>query len=228
MSPRNEPAPGAEPGAGDKVDNDDDEAILRAGADNLLSFAECLDLLDLDDDELLSFGTQEKAQDTFIGRQYAVAHLKKMSLDAYADHDVWCGLQPMRKVAKRGSNKDVLRLVALYADLDLAENKIPTVEGIAKVIDTLSDMVGATPVYITFSGHGYQPVWQIDPDDGSDLQRMLPLLQGWGQLVKQVAATHGGTADGVFDPARILRVPGTTNWKDPAAPVTTWAKAVGR
>jgi len=54
---------------------------------------------------------------------------------------------------------------------------------------------------------------------------MLPLLQGWGSLVKQVAASHGGSADGVFDPARILRVPGTTNWKNPQVPVAAWAKA---
>lgn len=221
MSARDAGAPGVEPGA--RAIPHDDTAMLPPRPAKTLTFAQCLDLLDLDDAERLSFGTGAKLGREFSGRQYTVGRLKALDLTDHADHNVWCGLQPMRQSTARGTNKDVLRIAALYADLDLDEDKIPTVDAIKDVIDGLSGMLGATPTYITFSGHGYQPVWKVDPDDSRDLTRMLPLLKGWGRLVKQVAAHHGGSADGVFDPARILRVPGTTNWKNVHVPVDTWA-----
>lgn len=39
--------------------------------------------------------------------------------------------------------------------------------------------------------------------------------------MKLVAVAHGGAADSVFDLARVLRMPGTVNHKDPTAPVAT-------
>jgi hypothetical protein len=221
MTLRNEPAPGGRPGAGRSCDSDNHSVTPRP--DKTLTFAQCLDLLELDDDELLSFGTQSKGGGDFSGRQYKVGHLKAIDVSAYADHNVWCGLQPMRKAVARGKNSDVVRIAALYADLDLDANKIPTVDAIRRVIDGLSAMLAAEPSYITFSGHGYQPVWKVDSDDSRDLDVMMPMLKGWGRLVKQVATVHGGSADSVFDPARILRVPDTTNWKNVRVPVGTWA-----
>lgn len=218
-----ERAPGAGSTGGEDLAAAGSVSTLPPRPDKTLTFAQCLDLLELDDDELLSFGTSTKLGREFSGRQYRVGHLKAMNIDAYENHNVWCGLQPMRKASARGKNTDVLRIAALYADLDLDANKIPTVDAIRLVIDGLSAMLDTAPTYITFSGHGYQPVWKVDPDDSRDLDVMTPLLKGWGRLVKQVATVHGGSADSVFDPARILRVPDTTNWKNVHVPVDTWA-----
>ena len=165
MNPRDAAAPGGQPGAGGSCDGDTTSVTRRP--DKTLTFAQCLDLLDLHDDEWLSFGTEPRVNGRFHGRQFQVGHLKALDLAAYENHNVWCGLQPMRKVAKRGGNVDVLRIAALFADLDIDPQKIPTYEALVKVVDLLSDMVGDAPVYVTFSGHGFQPVWKVDPDDSA-------------------------------------------------------------
>jgi hypothetical protein len=44
-------------------------------------------------------------------------------------------------------------------------------------------------------------VWALERLE--DPERAKALVQRWGQLVKQVATAHGGSADSVFDLARV-------------------------
>lgn len=188
------------------------------------TLAHCLGLLDLDDGEYLSYGVQPPGGD-FKGSQRTVATLKALDPGTLTGYNAWCGVQPMiRKAAGRGSESDVVRLVALFADLDVGPTKLPTDAACIEVIRALSDMLGALPVYVVHSGHGYQPVWALERDDqAEDMPAMRALIRRWGQLVKQVAAAHGGTADSVFEASRVLRIPGTVNLKDPEVPVLVTA-----
>ena len=199
------------------------------------TLAHCLGLLDLDDGECLSFGVQRPGGE-FEGSQQTVAELKALDLSTLTGYNAWCGLQPMaRKAYGRGSEADVLRLAALFADLDVGPTKLPTDQACIEVIKALSDMLGTRPVYVVASGHGYQPVWAVDRHtiDGNtdpqveDMPAMRALIRRWGRLVKQVAATHGGTADSVFEASRVLRIPGTVNLKDPEVPVLVTAMDSG-
>lgn len=188
--------------------------------------ADCLDVLGLEDHEVLSIGVQPEGG-RFRGSQITVKDLKQLDMSEYRDCNVWAGLQPMRKADKRGTSGDVVRIVALPADLDVAENKMPTDQDCMDVIQALSNMLASRPVYVVASGHGYQPVWAVDPEDSTDLERMRPLLERWGKLVQQVAVIHGGSAESVSDPARLMRASGGINWKDRAKPVPTSATLTG-
>ena len=203
-----------------------DPSVFGGSETTGATLTDCLNSLGLKDHDLLSFGV-EPLDGKFKGSQKTVEELRRLDMTELRDCNVWVGLQPVRKAAGRGTSNDVERIVALPADLDVGENKIPTDQGCMDVIDALSSMMGTKPVYVVASGHGYQPVWAVDPEDASDLDRMRPLLTRWGNLVQQVAVQHGGSADSVFDPARLLRAPGGINWKDAAKPVPTSATLTG-
>ncbi|WP_138733081.1 hypothetical protein [Modestobacter excelsi] len=139
--------------------------------------------------------------------------------------DVWWGVNPVSPTTSgRGSVAEVTRLAAIYADLDVKPGGLPTITAAWAVVADLATMLGAEPVAVIGSGHGLQPVWAIDPDDG-DLTgdrraAAVALLRRFGRLVGNVAERHGGQVDAVFDLARVLRVPGTVNRKAEPVPVT--------
>jgi len=119
----------------------------------------------------------------------------------------------------------VTRLSALFADLDVKPGGLATMRAATDVVNVISELLGTKPAAIIMSGHGLQPLWTLDPeDDDAHLDddnrgRAVALLRRFGRLVWHVASTRGGHVDSVFDLARILRVPGTVNVKDPAVPV---------
>lgn len=139
--------------------------------------------------------------------------------------DVWFGVCPVRgdlPPGRRGTAADVLRVPALWADLDA---KTPpagmgTPAGCTAVVDKLAGLLRAQPAAVVGSGTGgVHPYWRLTPYPPAEHRRALSLLRRWGVLVRAVAAEHGGGADNVFDAARVLRVPGTTNHKPGGGPV---------
>jgi len=134
---------------------------------------------------------------------------------------VWFGVNPvgldLHLGGPRGTGKDVARIVALYADLDVKPGGCPDLDTAWVIIGEVSDVLGTRPVAIIHSGHGLQPIWRTDLDPKID----VALLRQHGRLVRSIAADHGTKVDSVFDLARVLRVPGTTSHKYPDAPVAT-------
>lgn len=130
---------------------------------------------------------------------------------------VWFGVQPMAPPlgSGRGGSRDVLGLRALYADLDYcAEGKVGGMlpETAMDIIEALSVIIGGGPAAIVASGYGVQPYFVLDAEC-SVVEGSL-LLARWRALVMNVAKAHGATVDsGVYDLARILRVPGPPNLK---------------
>ncbi|WP_142393943.1 hypothetical protein [Mycobacterium kansasii] len=146
--------------------------------------------------------------------------------------DVWFGVNPTtgptRTNAGRGADAEVTRLSSLYADLDIGEGKCASREVAESIIAELSEILGTDPVAVTDSGGGLHPYWPLADahlPPGRNGTYFKPLLSRWKRLVQQIAKKHGAKVDSVFDPARVLRVPGTFNRKPeaqgkPAIPVT--------
>lgn len=133
--------------------------------------------------------------------------------------DCWFSVNPLRRIPEegRGTAADVARLAAVFADLDVKPSGVPSMEAAGLVISDLSDLLGTRPTAIVLSGHGYQPYWRLE--DGPAGPEARALLRRFGRLVAHVAEVRGGHVDPVYDLARVLRVPGTINYKSLPVPV---------
>ena len=143
----------------------------------------------------------------------APARIAELPADAYVYFGVNPVAGPARTNAGRGKTRDVTRLVALWADLDVKDGGCATTDVAHQIIDDLSELIGTHPSAITRSGGGLQPYWPIHDEADVDPDSTRSLLARWKVLVQAVAAQHGAKVDVVFDAARVLRVPGTYNCK---------------
>lgn len=135
--------------------------------------------------------------------------------------NVYLMVNPTDGVLKgRGAATAVTALSALWADLDYKDGGLANYEAATEVIKMLSSMVNCQPVAIVHSGHGLQPYWAVEDGEISDSNRnyIMGVLKRWGQLVERVAEIQGGHVDSVYDLPRVLRAPGTVNFKDPSHP----------
>ena len=105
--------------------------------------------------------------------------------------------------------------------MDVKEGAFPDLDKAAEFVGVLSDMIGTRPSVLIHSGHGLQPLWPIE-DGELDTQvqwaRAYRLSRRFGRLATSVAGNFSASLDNVSDLTRVLRVPGTTNWKDPKDP----------
>lgn len=154
------------------------------------------------------------------------------------DRNVWFSLNPGttgyrtlpdgRVVpTQRVTRATVTRLAALHADLDIggAGKTIPNLQAAQSIVTDLSTMLGTPPIAIIGSGHGYQPIWAIQVQDSIAGDEAGELLKRWGALVKQAAEMYGGQVDSVFELARLVRAPGSINYKH--TPVAATATMLG-
>lgn len=124
-------------------------------------------------------------------------------------------------IPSRGSTADVTAVRALWADLDIKTGGMPSAGAAKSVMKELATMLGARPVAIVRSGHGFQPRWRLTQDSYVHMHEFAGLIERFGRLVQVVAERFGGKADAVYDMARIIRAPYTTNIKPELAPVET-------
>lgn len=142
--------------------------------------------------------------------------------------DVWFGLCPIRadvtlSPGQRGTAAQIARIPALWCDLDAkpAPAGMGSTAGCIGVAAEISKTLRAGPAAMVASGTGGLHVyWRLARYPEVEHPRAVGLLRRFGILVQVVARAAGGGADNVFDPARILRVPGTTNLKPGGGPVT--------
>ena len=141
-------------------------------------------------------------------------------------YNAWFEINPsnFNRPTGRSNADDISRLTALYADLDYKTkpNGMSSLPEAMEVVEALSSIIGYQPSAIVYTGGGIHPYWPILDGEINDVNRadMMKRLKRWGALVKLTAASHGGDADSVYDLPRILRVPGSLNWKE-AAPRPT-------
>lgn len=133
---------------------------------------------------------------------------------------------PERHNQGRGREREVSRLAALYLDVDVKDGAFPDLDKAVEYVRVLSGMVGTRPSLVIYSGHGLQPVWPIEDgelDTDEKWSRAYRLSRRFGRLASKVASDFSANLDNVSDLSRVLRVPGTKNWKDPATPAEVYA-----
>jgi putative DNA primase/helicase len=195
-----------------------------AGSGASISFADLLD--ELGHDTFTAIGMKP------VGGEFSATvtdTADAAGMATVSDADVWFGVCPVEGPVRRGrgSADQVTALPALWADIDVKAGACADLGQAVDVIGAISEAIGSRPTVMIFSGHGFQPLWTIDdPEeaqfggDAAKRERAATLLRRWGQLVRTVGAQRDIALDSVFDLARILRVPGTTNHKsEPTFPV---------
>lgn len=195
-------------------------APLRAadsvGELSLLSLL--LDVLGYGPDEFVSIAHKgRQSGDEFTTTVTVPSRVEAVLSDLSGEQcDVWFGVNPTsgpeRVGAGRGKTEDITRLAALIADLDAKGDA--DAAACAAIVDELSDILGTRPSAVVESGNGgLHPYWPIADGEITDTPAMAAFVKRWGRLVKAVARRHGAAADSVFDLPRVMRAPGTTNWK---------------
>jgi hypothetical protein len=122
--------------------------------------------------------------------------------------EVYYGVNPRR--GRDGTKAGVAWLTCLYADADDKH-----FGGDSQASYDAIMAFELIPTGIVRSGHGWQPYWELDewlentPDNQAVIERTLRRLY-----------MRLGGLDSVQDVSRILRVPGTANWKHPSEPLS--------
>jgi len=110
--------------------------------------------------------------------------------------DAYYGVQP--RIGRNGTANATSPLVStLWADLDGKD----FVGGKEEALSALVPLIPG-PAIIVDSGHGYHAYWLLDREIAWSVAH---------DLMKGIAQAVNG--DSVYDAARVMRIPGTLNWK---------------
>ncbi len=124
-----------------------------------------------------------------------------------------------RNFGRRNSSSDIVAIVGLWADIDLAapwraEKPLPRTVDEAR---TILDRLPLAPSVLVDSGHGlhaywlFKEPWVFETDD--ERIKAAKTARGWVETVRNAARGLGWDVDSVGDLARVLRLPGTVNRK---------------
>lgn len=141
------------------------------------------------------------------------------------DHDVWVGLATRAAQlgsGQRGGVADCLSIASLWADLDVVgpnharADICPTMADARRFVDTATPL--GPPALVIETGGGLHAYWPLaERVEGADA---IDLLAQWGAYLAGRAKALGWHLDNVYDLARVMRVPGTSNHKgDTPVPV---------
>jgi len=115
---------------------------------------------------------------------------------------IFFGVLPRRERGA-GRAEDMLPGIAVWADLDFKRLEGGEDEARARVAT-----LPLRPTAIVLSGHGLHPYYMVREPEAPELLSCLSARLG-----------HALSGDRVHDTPRILRMPGTMNWKDPENPI---------
>jgi hypothetical protein len=125
--------------------------------------------------------------------------------------------------ARRCVSEEVTGIAGFAGDFDLlseAHKGKPLPQTIDQALSILPPIIQPTIVILT--GNGLQAWWLLkEPyvfENDEDRRNVMRLFARWHTMLGLRAATHGWAYDRLSDLARVLRVPGTKNCKDPANP----------
>lgn len=201
----------------------------RPRHDDTVGVAELLETLNYRDDEFVAICHQKPGgnfRTSVMAPETAPHYVGALGCTV----DTWSSVNPTAGPARadcgRGTAEQATRLAGLFADLDIKPGGCADMATAEAVIDEASALLGTRPAIVVASGHGLQPHWPVEDGDITDTfttNDAAALLDRFGRLVEIVADNHGAKVDNVFEPARVLRVPGTVNHKE-ADPVPVTAR----
>jgi len=139
--------------------------------------------------------------------------------------DVYYGLGLVGGRPKgRGAFDDMAAIGALWADIDLVSD-VHTTSALPENIDDVDKILGALPLKpsaMVNSGYGMHVYWFLKEPfvfaNNDDRQKAETFAKGWHGLVCSESSKLGWSLPNLGDITRILRVPGTWNYKIPDKP----------
>lgn len=159
--------------------------------------------LDVTNHELIADTAQSMGQDVYFG----------------------VGISSERKITGRLTADDVDCIPGFWMDIDIAgnehkENNLPA--SLNQAVEFMNSLPFA-PTIIVDSGHGLHSYWLFrEPwtfDTPEERNQAKSLLKGWQEFIRSRAALNKWNLDSTHDLARVLRLPGTTNYKSDSVPV---------
>jgi len=168
---------------------------------------------------LLIWTLQDKRSRWFRNLGEAAAAVAQTPKDVY----IGAGLSPRDYGSSRRCPSDEIAGIAgLWADFDLQseahKKALP-----ATIPDALSSIPsGMPPTIVVATGNGAHAWWLFkEPfvfENDQERKDAARLITRWHTLLRLNAAARGWAFDRLSDLARVLRIPGTVNGKDPANP----------
>ncbi|WP_261558894.1 hypothetical protein [Frankia tisae] len=144
-----------------------------------------------------------------------------------ATGDVYVGMHPLRHIPpptedgrpRRGGKADVLAVAAVAADLDVespghspkTDTGLPLPPTREEALRILAPFPPAT--CLVWSGGGWQAWWLLDQLAHLGIVEGERITRGWVDLLRAHAAELGYHVDQTGDLARVLRLPGSVNFK---------------
>ncbi len=125
--------------------------------------------------------------------------------------------------ARRCPSNEVAGIVGLWADLDLKSDAHPKTALPATIEDAMKILPEKLPpTFVVRTGNGAHAWWLFrEPlifESDDERREADNLALRWQSLLRLNASARGWAFDRLADLARVLRVPGTQNCKDPASP----------
>jgi putative DNA primase/helicase len=123
----------------------------------------------------------------------------------------------------RCASEEIAGICGFWADLDLRSDAHDNKALPATIQDALSIIpVAMPPTIVIDTGNGAHAWWIFkEPyifDGDEDHQAVASQVARWHTLLRLTASSLGWSYDRLSDLARVLRIPGTRNLKDPAKP----------
>ena len=144
--------------------------------------------------------------------------------EAHHQMDLYVGIGLARHdygSARRCPSEEIVGIVGICADLDLRSAAHPKTTLPSTIEEALAILpTELPPTFIVLTGNGIQVWWLFrEPnifDTDEERRAAATLVNRWHTLLRDNASQHGWTYERLADLARVLRVPGTTNCKDPS------------
>lgn len=175
-----------------------------------------------------------KADGTESFRNHFFTDIEKAAFHAVTKQapgtDEYFGVCTLAHKPRRGRGRfaDMSGIGAIHIDVDIAHadaqvhkkpNLPPDLDSALAFVDSL----GLPPSIIIHSGYGLhvywllQSFWQFSDDD--DRTRAASMIETWQKMCKWRASHSKWDLDATQDLTRVLRIPGTFNYKLPSSPV---------
>ena len=148
------------------------------------------------------------------------------AVEALAGQDVYVGAGLSAKdygPSQRCPSEEIAGVVAAWADLDVLSDA-HTKKSLPPTLEQALSVVPPTipPSIVLSTGNGAHAWWLLrEPylfDGDKDRRWAASVVLRWQTLLRYNAANRGWAFDRLADLARVLRIPGTLNCKDPAHP----------
>jgi hypothetical protein len=152
-----------------------------------------------------------------------IAHATMLAENLAKTCDVYIGVGLRSKdlgAKRRGGIEDVTCICGMWGDIDLRSLAHQKENLPATASDGLQILpAGVPPTIVVHTGNGlhvwwiFKEPWILETPEEHD--RAVALAGRWQTMLRQNAAMRGWGFDRLSDVSRVLRIPGTTNHKDP-------------